>query len=231
MRNKVVYDDDMLHQLVASGLRDQVWIKNYLDQRDIFLNKIPIFIHNDNISAVVDGMERFMELPGVQRIALQKLINAFKDDSKTEYDLILLKMQLQNTIFVNFAKEMLKLYTGKDQMDIHIKCFKLFEQGPVCFPSCIAIILNSMENLTKYEHATYQLVALRALRAVTCGNHAGKKTALESLEKWKANKEGEQLLGGMDILYETCRRFNNNSEVSASAKNLLNDLNKIGFEC
>ena len=231
MSNKVLYNDDMLHQLVASGLRDQVWMKNYIEQRDIFLKKIPILINDHEISAVVDGMERFMELPGVQRIALQQLINEFEDNSKREYDLILLKMKLQNTNFVSLTKEMLNLYTGEDQMDIHIKCFKLLEQGPLCFSCCIPIILNSMENLTKYKHASYQLVALRALRAVTCGKYAGRKNALESLQKWKDSKEGEQLLGGMDILYETCQRFNNNSKVSSSAKNLLNDLNEIGFEC
>jgi len=215
MSNKVLYNDDMLHQLVASGLRDQVWMKNYIEQRDIFLKKIPILINDDEISAVVDGMERFMELPGVQRIALQQLINAFEDDSKREYDLILLKMKLQNTNFVSLTKEMLNLYTGEDQMDIHIKCFKLLEQGPRCFSCCIPIILNSIENLTKYKHASYQLVALRALRAVTRGKYAGRKNALESLHIWKDSKEGEQLLGGMDILYETCQRFNNNSKVSS----------------
>jgi len=231
MSNKAIYNEEKMHQLVALGLRDQVWMKNYLEQRDIFVKEIPIFINNGNISAVVHGMERFMKLPGVLRVALQQLINAFEDDFKQEYDLILLKMKLQQTDFIHLTKEMLQLYTGKHEMDIHIKCFKLFEQGPICFASCIEIILNSMENLTKYEHAGYQMVALRALRAVTCGIYAGKKNVLESLEIWKDSKGSEQRLGGMDILYETFRRFKNNSQVTSSAKNLLDDLNSIGFVC
>jgi len=231
MKSTAILNDDILHHLVESGLRDQVWLKNFLEQRNIFVRKIPSFVHDKDISAIVDGMERFMELPGVQRVALQHLINAFEDDSKQEFDLVLLKMKLQETQFIPLVKEMLKLYIGQDEMDIHIKCFKLFEQGPVCFPSCIEIILNSMENLTKYEHAGYQIVAMRALRAVTCGIFAGKKTVLEELEKWKDSKGCEQRLSGMDILYETFRRFKNHSQVTSTAKNLLDDLNGIGFIC